>query len=81
MVVGDVISIRSQVMEDMYLNLPINSCPLDTALVLTSDNFHSIFCPSPFLPHLLLLQPLGNTFQKLSCDTIFTVFSHTFTLF
>ena len=33
------------------LNLPINSfCPLDTDLVFTSDNFHSILPSSP--PHL-----------------------------
>ena len=41
------------------LNLPINSlCPLDTALVLTSGNFHLIFSPSPSL-----LQTPGGTFH------------------
>ena len=46
------------------MNSPINSfCPLNTALVLTSDNFHLIFpsAPStppftPFLPWWLLLE-------------------------
>jgi hypothetical protein len=41
------------------LNLPINSlCPLDTALVLTLDNFHLIFPPSALLP------PQRKTGQK-----------------
>ena len=53
------------------LNLSINSfCPLDTALVLTSDNF---------LQSLPFLQPPGGTFQKLSSDAILVVCSHTFT--
>ena len=49
------------------LNLPINSfCPLDTALVLTSDNFHLIFPPFPplsptFLSHNLLVAPFKNS--------------------
>ena len=51
-------------------------CPLDTALVLTSDNFLLNFPPSiPFS------QPPDGTFQTLSNDTIFVVSSHTFTLF
>ena len=59
------------------LNLPINSfCPLDTALVLTSDNSLLNFPPS-----LPLSQPPGGIFQKLSCDAIFVMCLHTFTLF
>ena len=40
------------------LNSPVNSfCPLDTALVLTSDNFHSIFPPSPLFLSTSCLAP------------------------
>ena len=40
------------------LNSPINwFCPLDTALVLTSDDFHWIFPPSPPLFPLSCLAP------------------------
>ena len=43
-----------------FLNLPNNSfCPLDTALVSTSDNFHLMFPPSP-LPFLSCNPPGGN---------------------
>ena len=45
-------------------NLSINSfCPLDTALVLTSDNFHLIFPPSPhpFLSRNPLVAFLKNS--------------------
>ena len=47
------------------LNLLINSfCPLDTTLVLASDNFYLVFPSSLFLPHLLLLQPPGGPFKN-----------------
>ena len=62
-------------------NWPINSfCPVNTVLVLTSDNFHSFFSPSPpflplflFLPWWLLLETI--TWCHLS------MYSHTFILF
>ena len=55
-------------------NLAINSpCPLDTALVLTSDNFHLIFSPS--LPPFLSRNPLVELFKNI------TACSHTFILF
>ena len=58
------------------LNLPTNLFYLlDTALVLTSDNFLLIFSPS------IPLQSPGGTFQKLSSDAIFVVCSHTFAPF
>ena len=61
------------------LHLPINLfCPLDTALVLTSDNFHSI--SPPLLPSscLALIQValICN-----SSDAVFIMCSHTITLF
>ena len=63
------------------LNLPINLfCPLDSALVLTSDNFHSIFSLHPLHSFLSCNSPSG-TFPKLSHGAIFTMCSHTFTLF
>ena len=64
------------------LNLPIILfCPLDTALVLTSDDFHLIFLPSPpLLPPSCLLTPLVAFFKN-SHDSIFTVCSHKITLF
>ena len=59
------------------LNSPINSfSPVGTAWVLTSDNFLLIF-PS-FLSSSC--SP-GGSYQKLSCDAIFTVYSHTFIFF
>ena len=61
----------------VILNSPINLfCPLDIALVLTSDNFLFNFHPS-----LPLLQPPVGTFRKLSSDVIFVVYSCTFALF
>ena len=64
------------------MNLPINSFgALGTTLVLTSDNLHLIFPPTPHRSPLLVLQTRGGTFQKLSRDAIFVVCSHTFTLF
>ena len=61
------------------LNSPIDLfCPLDTALVLTSDDTHSIF-PIPSTPPLFLFLP-GGFYSKLSCDAIFTVCLHTFML-
>ena len=62
------------------LNSPINSfCPLDTALVLTSDDFRSIFLlshhSSPFLSCILS----DGSFPKLSPVAVFTVCLHTFT--
>ena len=60
------------------LNLSKNLfCPLDTALVLTSDNFNSIFPP----PLFLFRTHPGASYPKLSHGTIFNVSSHTFTLF
>ena len=58
------------------LNSPINSFyPLDTALVLISDDFYSIFPPPfPSCTHF------GGTLPNLSRGTIFTVCSHSFTL-
>ena len=57
------------------MNLPINLfCLLDTALVLTSDNFLLNFSPS-----IPIATPWWH-FQKLSSDAIFVVDSHTFTL-
>ena len=47
------------------LNYPINSlCPLDTALVLTSDDFHSIFSPFPPLFPFLSRTCTGGTFRN-----------------
>ena len=47
------------------LNLPINlSYSVDTALVLTTDNFHLIFPPTPHPSLLPVLQPPGGTFQN-----------------
>ena len=64
------------------LNLPINFfCPQDTALVLTSDNLHLIFPLTPHPSPLPVSQPPDDTFQKHPHEAIFTVFSHTFTLF
>ena len=64
------------------LNLPINfSCPLDAALVLTSDNLHLTFPPTHHPSPFPVLQPPGVTFQGYPRDAIFTVCSHTFTLF
>jgi hypothetical protein len=63
------------------LNSPINSFyPLDTALVLISDNFHSIFLPYPPLLLSSCFFP-GVSYLKLSDGTLFTVCSHTFILF
>ena len=50
-------------------------CPLETVLVLTSDNFHSVFPPSPSL----IPFPPGS-YWTLSRGTIYTVHSHTFIL-
>jgi hypothetical protein len=45
------------------LNLPINSfCPVNTVLVLTSDNFHLNFPPSP--PPFLLCNSLVALFKN-----------------
>ena len=63
------------------LNSPINSFCLDTALVLTSDNFHSICPPSPPILSSSYTAPPGGCYPKLSHGAIFTVYSHTFTLF
>ena len=59
------------------LNFPINSfCPQHSpGINLRSFNFPSILSPLPFL------QPPDGTFQKLLHSAIFTVCSHTFTLF
>ena len=55
----------------------LSFCPLDIALVLTSDNFHSILPPSPPLLSLSCSFPGGSQ----SHEAIFTVCSHTFILF
>ena len=65
-------------------NSPINSfCPLDTALILTSDNFQSIFAFITSIPPFFLFLSSGSSgsYLKLSHDAIFTVYSHTFILF
>ena len=53
-------------------NLPINSfCPLDIALVLTSDDIHWIFPPSP--PLLLSCGSFSSgSYSKISSGAIFT---------
>ena len=49
----------------LITSFPINSFyPLDTALVLTSDNFHLIFPPTPHPSPLPVSQPPGGTFQN-----------------
>ena len=54
------------------LNLPINSfCSLDTALVLTSDNFLSIFPLSP--PFSFLFLPLVTFMQN--CHVVLSLLS------
>jgi len=56
------------------LNLLINLfCTLDIALVLTSDDFHSIFSPSP--PPFLSRICYSGTFSKLSHGAAFTMCS------
>ena len=63
------------------MNSPINSfCSLDTDLALISDNFLSIFPPTPPLFPSSCSFP-GDSYLKMSCGTIFTVCSHTFILF
>ena len=60
------------------LNLPINSfCPLDTALVLTSDDFHSNFLPS--IPSSLT--PSCGRFSKtLMWCRLYHVFTYIYSL-
>ena len=59
-------------------NSPINSlCPLETALVLTSDNFHSILPLSPPRFPSSCSFPCGS-YSKLSRGAMFTVCSQTF---
>jgi hypothetical protein len=61
------------------VNSPVNSFrPLDKIIVLTSDDFHSIFPQSPLLP---ISHPVSGSYPKLSRGAVFTVCSHTFTLF
>ena len=63
------------------LNSPINSlCPLDTALVLTSDNFNFISPPS--VPIRLSSCPFsGVSYSRMSHGAICTVYPRTFILF
>ena len=64
------------------LNLPINLlCSLDTALVLTSFNFHLFSLHLCTSPPFVSRNPSGGPFRKLSCGAIFNVCSHTFTFF
>ena len=59
-------------------------CSLDTALVLTSDDFHSIFIQfslHPLHSSLLIVLHSPCEYSKLSHDAIFTMCSHTFILF
>ena len=62
------------------LNLPINLlCPLDTALVLTSDDFHSIF--PPLLPLSCLSHTLWWHFSKaVTWQHLYHVFTYIYFL-
>ena len=64
-----------------YLELVINSFyPLNPFLVLTTDNFLSIFPPTlPLLPSSCFFP--GGSYSKLLFCSIFTVCSYTFILF
>ena len=56
-------------------------CPLDTALVLTSDDFHSIFPPSPpLLPPSRLVPPLVVLFRTLTWRRLYHVFTYIYSL-
>ena len=49
--------------DERHTQMPMNSfCPLDRYLVLTSDDFHYIFSPSP--PPSCLTFPLVALFQN-----------------
>ena len=61
------------------LNFSINSfCPLDTALVLTSDNLHVTFPPSP-PPFLSCIHP-GGTYLKLAWCHLYHEFTYIYSL-
>ena len=61
------------------LHLPINSlCPLDTALVLTSNDFHLIFPPSPplFSPYRLTPALVWHFSKTLRWCRFYCVFTY-----
>ena len=59
-----------------YLRLFIINYPLDTDLLLTSNNFHSIFSPFPLIPLLPVLS-LVSLLKTVTClYSVFTYIHH-----
>ena len=64
------------------LNSPINSfCPLDTALVLTSNDFHSIFPPSlPLFPFPVSHPFWWHSSESITRHGLYHVFTYIYSL-